>query len=167
MTRTASSFASNVPTPVDLKVSADGSLYYLARGGGGIVGRIQFNDPMLISETNSDLAIALDSVWRVRDPFPFTNPNNFSSDKRNRISLFGMNMALLPGENKTAVMVTAEDAGTNFYLLEVEFVGQVPGFNWLTQINVRFPDNMPSNQTYLVSATIHGRTTNKVRIRLK
>jgi hypothetical protein len=167
-TGTASGFATGVPTPVDLKVSADGSLYYLARGGGGMVVRVQFTEPMLISEANSDLAIALDSVWMVRDPFSFTNVfNNFSTDKRTRIMLFGMNMALLPGENSSAVTVTAQDAASNFYPLAVEFVGQVPGFNWLTQINVRFPDNLPSGQTFMVSATIHGRTTNRVRIRLK
>jgi glucose/arabinose dehydrogenase len=165
---TASGFATGVPSPVDLKVGADGSLYYLARGGGGMVVRVQFTEPMLISEANSDLAIALDSVWLVRDPFSFTNVfNNFSTDKRTRIMLFGMNMALLPSENSSAVMVTAQDAASNFYTLEVEFVGQVPGFDWLTQINVRFPDNLPSGQTFTVSATLRQRQTNKVRVRLK
>jgi glucose/arabinose dehydrogenase len=35
-------FATGLVTPVDLKVSADGSLYYLVRGGGGQVYRIQY-----------------------------------------------------------------------------------------------------------------------------
>lgn len=166
-TGSATAFATNVPTPVDLKVGADGSLYYLARGGGGIVGRVQFSEPMLISETNSDLAVALESVWWVRDPFLFTNTQNFSADHRTRIMLFGMNMDLLPGETSSAVTVTAQDAGGNFYPLAVEFVGKVPGFDWLTQINVRFPDNLPTGQSFMVSATLHGRTTNKVRIRLQ
>ncbi len=42
-TATATSFASNISTPVDLNVASDGSLYYLARGSGsntGIVSRI-------------------------------------------------------------------------------------------------------------------------------
>jgi hypothetical protein len=36
-----SDFAAGIPSPVDLKVSNDGSLYYLARGSGS-VNRIQF-----------------------------------------------------------------------------------------------------------------------------
>ena len=39
---TVSNFATGISSPVDLKVSADGSLYYLARGAGS-VGRIQFS----------------------------------------------------------------------------------------------------------------------------
>jgi hypothetical protein len=164
---TASGFASGVSGPVDLKVAADGSLYYLARGAGGVLGRVQFNEPMLISETGSDLAIALDSVWWVRDPLPFTNVDNFSSDNRTRIMFFGTNMDLLPGENSSAVTARMEDASLNVYPLQVEFVGKVPGFDWLTQIVVRLPDSMPSGQSFLVSATLRGRTTNKVRIRIK
>jgi len=37
----AATFASNISSPVDLRVGADGSLYYLARGAGS-VGRIQY-----------------------------------------------------------------------------------------------------------------------------
>ena len=38
-------FASGISQPVDLKTASDGSLYYLARGGGGIVGRISYASP--------------------------------------------------------------------------------------------------------------------------
>ncbi len=37
-----STFATGIDSPVDLQVGPDGSLYYLARGGGGVVGRIAF-----------------------------------------------------------------------------------------------------------------------------
>jgi glucose/arabinose dehydrogenase len=43
---TVVNFASGIPSPVDLKVGADGSLYYLARGSGGTTGvvyRISYN----------------------------------------------------------------------------------------------------------------------------
>lgn len=39
----AGNFASGISSPVDLKVSGDGGLYYLARGGGGVVYRIDYN----------------------------------------------------------------------------------------------------------------------------
>ena len=165
-TGTASGFATNISSPVDLKVSADGSLYYLARGSSAVF-RVQFIDPMLLSEAGSDTAIALDSVTFIRDPFPLTNLFNFSADKRTRLMLFGMNMQLMAGENSSAVTARAEDAALNVYPLTVEFVGQVPGFDWLTQIVARLPDNTPTGQTLFVSATLRGKTTNKVRVRVQ
>ena len=163
---TASTFASNISNPVDLKVGADGSLYYLARGSGAVF-RVQFTEPMLISEAGSDSAIALDSPTFVRDPFPLMNLFNFSTDHRTRLMLLGMNMALLPGENNSAVTAGAEDAAQNFFPLTVEFVGPLPGVDGVTQIVVRLPDNTPTGQTLFVSATLRGRTTNKVRVRMK
>ncbi|HTE65909.1 MAG TPA: hypothetical protein VK736_06585, partial [Candidatus Binatia bacterium] len=37
-----STFATGIDSPVDLQVGPDGNLYYLARGGGGVVGRIAY-----------------------------------------------------------------------------------------------------------------------------
>ena len=165
-TGTASAFATNISSPVDLKVGADGSLYYLARGSSAVF-RVQFLEPMLISEPGSDSAVALDSVTFIRDPFPLTNLFNFSADHRTRLMLFGMNMDLLPGENSSAVTARAEDASLNVYPLTVEFVGTVPGIDELTQIVVRLPDNTPTGQTLFVSATLRGKTTNKVRVRVQ
>jgi glucose/arabinose dehydrogenase len=169
-TGTASGFASGILSPVDLKVDADGNLYYLMRGSEQVPAalfRVQFNDPMLISESNSDIAIALDSIWYLRDPFSLTNPvTNFSSEQRTRISLFGTNMDLVPGEDSSAVTVRAEDAQSVIYPATVEFVGKVPGFDF-TQIVVKLPDNLPTNQSVLFSATLRGKTTNKVRVRIQ
>jgi glucose/arabinose dehydrogenase len=163
---TASDFASGISQPVDLKVGVDGSLYYLARGAGALV-RVQFAEPMLVTESGSDIAIALDSVQLLRDPFSLTSPFNFSTDKRTRLMLFAMNMDLLPGENSSAVTARAEDAALNVYPLTVEFVGKLQGFDQFTQIVVRLPDNTPAGQSLFVSATFHGLTTNKVRVRMK
>ena len=55
----------------------------------------------------------------------------------------------------------------NIFPLTVEFVGKVPGFDWLTQVVVSLPDNTPVNQTLFVSVTLRGKTSNKVRIRMK
>jgi len=159
-------FASGISSPVDLKVGADGSLYYLARGSGSLF-RVQFTEPALISEPNTDSAVALDSVTLVRDPFALVNLFNFSSDQRTRLMLFGMNLDLLPGENSSAVTARLEDASQNVFPLTVEFVGNVPGFNWLTEIVVRLPDNTPVNQTLNVSVTLRGKTSNKVKVRIK
>lgn len=169
-TGTASSFATGITQPVDLKVTVDGSLYYLARGSSSIPAtlvRVQFAEPLLISESGSDLAVALESVWLMRDPFPITNVFNLGADQRTRIMLFGINMDLLPGEDSSAVTVRAEDAQAGIYPMTVEFVGKVPGFDWLTEVVVRLPDGLPANQSVLISATLRGKTTNKVRVRIQ
>ena len=163
-TGTASDFATDASFPVDLKVGTDGSLYYLSRGAGAVF-RVQFAEPFLIPEENSDVAIALESSTLLRDPFSLTNPF-FSTDQRTRLMFFGMNLDLLPGENASAVTVRAEDQSQNVFPLTVEFVGKVPGLDWMTQIVVRLPDNTPTNQPLFVSATLRGKTTNKVRIRM-
>ena len=165
-TGTVSDFASGISLPVDLKVGADGSLYYLSRGSGSVF-RVRLTEPVLISEPNTDSAVALDSVTLVRDPFAVTNPFNFSTDQRTRLMLFGMNLDLLPGENSSAVTARLEDASQNAFPLTVEFVGKVPGFDWLTEVVVRLPDNTPVNQTLNVSVTLRGKTSNKVRVRIK
>ena len=81
--------------------------------------------------------------------------------------LFGMNMGLMAGEDKSAVTARAEDASLNVYPLTVEFVGPLPGVEGVTQIIVRLADNTPTGQTLFVSATLRGKTTNKVRVRIQ
>ena len=48
-------FASGIASPVDLKVGTDGSLYYLARGSGGVVYRISYtaNAPSITTHPSS------------------------------------------------------------------------------------------------------------------
>lgn len=167
-TSTASNFATGIPQPVDLKVGADGSLYYLARGSAqepGFLSRVQAPEPVLITEEGSDSAIALDSVAMVRDPFSLTSPF-FISTHRTRLMLFGVSLDLSPTENSSAVTAQAEDATQNILPLTVEFVGKVPGLDWLTQIVVRLPDNTPAGQPIFVSVTLRGKTSNKVRVRM-
>ena len=81
--------------------------------------------------------------------------------------LFAGNFELLPTEDKSAVTARAEDAGMVVYPLEVEFVGTVPNFYWLTQVIVVLPNNLPTNQSVLVSLTLHEQTSNKVRLRIR
>lgn len=123
--------------------------------------------PTLQTEQNTGHAIAFDSVTMLRDPFPLTNTLNFSSDQHTRVMLFAVNLDLLPGENSSAVTARAEDSQMNVYSLTVEYVGAVPDFNWLTQVIVKLPDNLPTGQDVLVSITWHATTSNKARITIK
>ncbi len=123
--------------------------------------------PTLVAEPDTDRAIAFDSVTMVRDPFAVINLLNFSVDQRTRVMLFATNADLLPGETSSAVTAQAEDALQTIYPLPVEFVGKVPGFNSFTQIVVKLPDGLPTNTDVFVSITLHGKTSNKVRIAIK
>src|SRR5262245_39628100 len=120
--------------------------------------------PVLMTEGNTDSAIALDSVNMMRDPFPLLNLLNFSSDDRTRIKFFAMN---LPDNDLAGVVVRAEDAQMNVYPLTVEYVGKLAEAPTLTEIVVRLPDNLPVMQTLQVSVTFHSQTSNKVRIRMQ
>ena len=175
-TGTASAFASSISQPVDLKVGADGSLYYLSIGSGAVF-RVQFSAPqvaapVIATEENSDIAIALDSPMMLRDPFALTNPINLSltGDHVTRLSLFVKNLDLLPGEDSSAVTAQAQDSNLNVFQLMVEFVGKVPGApgddGW-SQVIVRLHPGLPANQSIFVSVTLRGQTSNKARVRLK
>jgi uncharacterized protein (TIGR03437 family) len=74
---------------------------------------------------------------------------------------------LLPGETSSAVTATAEDAQLNIYPAPVEFVGKVSGFDWLSEVVVKLPDNLPPGQTIRVSVTLRGQTSNKATFRTK
>ena len=171
-TGTAANFASGIVQPVDLKVGRDGSLYYLSiNQGPGFLARVRFNNattpaPVIMTEQNTDSAVALDSVWMTRDPFPLTTPFNMSADGRTRLMLFVLNLELQPNETASAVTARAEDAALNAFPLTVEFVGKTPNFEWLTQVVVRLPNNTPAAQSLFVSVTLHGQTSNKARIRM-
>ncbi|HEX2269550.1 MAG TPA: PQQ-dependent sugar dehydrogenase [Pyrinomonadaceae bacterium] len=170
-TGTASGFATGISQPVDLKVAADGSLYYLSIGSGSVF-RVRFNSPpagppVIATEQNTDIAIALDSPTELRDPFSLVNPFNFSADDRTRVSLFVENLNLLPGEDRSAVTARAEVSGQNPFPLEVEFVGKVPGLEQFTQVIVKLDAGLPPNQPVFVSVTLRGQTSNKARVRMK
>ena len=118
--------------------------------------------PTLLTEENSSRAAVLDSVNFTRDPIPVVNRNNRSNDRRTRVTLFGINMDLLPGENASAVTARARDSRSRIYSLTVESVGKVPGLNWLTQVVVKLPDQLAQAGDVSVSVTLHGQTSNEV-----
>lgn len=123
--------------------------------------------PTLLTEENSNQAIALDSVTRVRGPFALFNPNNFSSDQRTRITLFALDLGLRPYENASAITAQAEDSQHRIYTVSVEQAGQVTAFDWLNQIVIKLPDELAATGDVSVSLTLHGMTSNKVIIKIK
>jgi hypothetical protein len=94
--------------------------------------------------------------------------NNFSADQRTRIILLAGNIDINPGETSEVITVDAEDSQNNVYRLTVEFVGRVPGQeNWLTQIVVRFPDQMVAAGDYWLRLKLRGVPSNKAIVTMK
>ena len=132
------------------------------------VGTIIDDDSLvLITEPDTDHAISLDSVLLLTDPFPVINNLNFSNDHRTRIMLFATGVKLGPGESAANISAIAEDSQGGMHPLTVEFVGTVLSLNWLTEIVVKLPDSLTNANTALVSITLHGSSSNKVRIAIK
>jgi uncharacterized protein (DUF1800 family) len=121
--------------------------------------------PVLISNSVSTRAIALESVTQRPEPFKLTASMPFSPDARTRVEIFAMNLDLLAGEDAKAFTADAEDAAHIRYPLTVEYVGQVPSFEGIYMIIVRLNDTMASDLgDLLVRLNLHGVSSNRVRI---
>ena len=103
----------------------------------------------------------------IRDPFGVFNSLNFSLDQRSRVVLFATGLELMPGESISVVTAQAEDSGHRIFPLTVEYVGKVPNFNWLTQVNVRLPDGLAGAGDVLVSVSLRGAVSNQVVVGIR
>lgn len=118
--------------------------------------------PTLLTEANTNRALALDSITFVRDPFSLAAAVNFGSDQRTRVVLFALGLELLPGEDISVVTAQAEDSAHRIYPLTVESLGKVSSFDWFSQVNVRLPDGLAGAGEVLVSVSLRGAVSNKV-----
>lgn len=123
--------------------------------------------PTLLTEENSQRAAGVDSVTFVRDPLPVVTRTNFHHTRRTRLTLFGINMDLLPGETASAMTAKARDSKSRIYNLNVEFVGKVPGLDWLTQVVAKLPDELAQAGDVWVSVSLRGQTSNEVLFKIE
>src|SRR4030095_8064551 len=124
----------------------------------------QSNAPRLLTRANSNRAIALEAVTFVGEPFPLVQTIRFGSDNRTRVLLFAENVGMLPGEGAEAVTAEAEDVSRTRYPLIVENVSPVVGVAGTTAIVVRVNDNLGDAGDVLVGITVHGQSSNRVRV---
>jgi hypothetical protein len=88
----------------------------------------------------------------------------FGADNRTRVMLFVTNPRLNAGEGASVVAADAEDGTFTHYPLTVEYAGAVPGYNWMYSVVVRLNDNLGDVGDVLISVTVHGLTSNRVRV---
>jgi hypothetical protein len=120
--------------------------------------------PVLQIQSNTNRAIAFESVTMTAEPFTPTVTIRFGTDSRTRVMLFATNVTLLPGDDASAFTAEAQDGTLQRYPLIVEYVGPVDAFPWLTEIVVRLNDNLGDVGDVLVGITFHGAPSNRVRI---
>lgn len=122
--------------------------------------------PRLLTEEGTGRAVALNSVTRVREPFELTTPYNLSPDTRTRVLLFAAGVDPTAVGNTSLVTAQAEDAQNKTYPLAVEFVGTVPGQDWLTQVVVVLPAELTNAGEVRVQLSVRGKGSNKAPLSL-
>lgn len=121
---------------------------------------------ILLNQTGSSRAAALDSVTFIAETLPIVNERNFSSDQRTRLLVFAIGLKLASGEPETTVTATAEDSTTTVRPITVESVKTVPDFPWLTQVVVKLTDQIVPGDVK-IRVSLHGQTSNFVLVALK
>ena len=130
------------------------------------VGTIIDDDALvLLTDANSQRALALTSITQVAEPFSISNGFGLSSDHLTRISLFAIGMRLESGQNVAAsVTATAKDIRGGVHPLLVEFAGDIPGFDWLTQVVVKLDPSITFPNDVEIKITYLGATSNAVTV---
>jgi hypothetical protein len=119
--------------------------------------------PLLITESDSTRAIALESLSCKAEPFTSTSiiPWASAADRQMRISLFAMNLG---DTDPLSVSVDAEDFTQTHYPLQVENVSEVPGYPGLSMVVVKMDQNLNSVGDVLVSIQAQGKRSNRARV---
>ena len=123
--------------------------------------------PFLLTQENSDHALAFNAATFVREPFSVFTEQNFSSDKRTRILLFVFELAFSNDDPISDLQVFAENPSIGTVLLPVENARKVPFFDWLTQLQVILPENLAYAGEVTIRVSCRGVSSNTARISIK
>ena len=119
--------------------------------------------PVILTEEQSDRAIAFNAATFTPGPFSlFTQQNFFNTDTRTRVILFATNFQVSAGTT-----IVAENAAVGSISLPIEFIGVVPDFNWLTQIKVSLPDSLANAGDVWLRLVSGGVSSNQARITIR
>jgi len=120
--------------------------------------------PVLLSNSSSIRAIALEAITLKAEPFPLTASVKFGSDTRTRICVFAQNLELLPGEGTSAFSADVQDAAGKLYAFKVEQQAPVPGFPGISMLILRLADDIGDAGDVLLRINLHGVASNRVRV---
>lgn len=120
--------------------------------------------PVLMTEPNSDRAVAMELTQWVPEPFSITTTLLSDGRNRTRIIVFATDLGLLPGEGIEAMTAEAEDSEHVIHPLRVEFVSPLPGLSNINQVVIRLTGDLDGAGDVLLTLKVHGLTSNKARI---
>jgi hypothetical protein len=120
--------------------------------------------PVLLTEPDSERAIALELTTFIADPFPITSTFLSGGHDRTRVVFFAKDLGLLPGEGVEVITAEAEDAAHVKYPLRVEFVSPLPELQDVNQLVIRMTGDLEDAGDVLVTITVHGLPSNKAQI---
>jgi hypothetical protein len=167
-------FFNNLPTSGEYLITAAKTNYTFSSVGMSLVtpsgnrtADIRTAKPTLLTLPDSDRAVALELTQFLDGPFPVITTLLSEGRNTTRIMLFGTDLGLLPGEDAEVITAEAEDAAHTKYPLRVEFVSPLPELPHASQIVLRLNRDLDDTGQVFVTITVHGRTSNKVRIAIQ
>ena len=120
--------------------------------------------PVLLTDQNTGRAMAVDSVSLLKEPFTVTSEQNFSLDRRTRLTLFGYNLEFKHGEDVSAITAQAEDSQHKIYALPVEAAMEVPNFTWIKGVTIELPKELQGLGDVSVKIAFRGVASNPALI---
>jgi hypothetical protein len=149
-----------------------GTYSFVVKAYGSVVKTEQFTIgpaaaivPKLLTEENTERALALESVTLVRGPFSSAGRQRFGLDTATRVMLFATDLKF--GESPSTITAEAEDSQHRAFSLTVEYVGKIPNHDWLTQVIVKLPVDIESAGDIWISIHVGSLVSNKVLISIK
>jgi hypothetical protein len=119
--------------------------------------------PKILTVEGTDVALALESVMFMAQPFSLGNEYGFSIDHATRVMVFLSNLEI---NDATQLSAVVENQSGTSYPVTIENLDYVPGLSWLKQLNLKLPHNITSgNELKLKISTVQG-SINSVRLRV-
>ena len=123
--------------------------------------------PQLLTTSDTNRAVALDSVTTVAEAFAVVSDRNaIAADRRTRVTLFLVGIRFNDASDVGFVTARAENAQHQVFDLPVESVRGVKNLSWMSQVTVRLPDELSGAGDVSVSATVRGAESNKATLRV-
>jgi len=164
----------NLPTSGDYSVTATRSDFpfkfttpTIVTPNGDRAANLVPQPPTLFTVTGSDHAAAVELTQFVTGPFPVTTTLLSEGRNTTRIIVFATDLRLLPGEDVQAITAEAVDAVGVHYPLRVEFISPLSDVAQVQQLVLRLNGELDDTGEVLVTVSLHGLTSNKVRIGIK
>jgi hypothetical protein len=119
--------------------------------------------PQILTVEGTDVALALEAVTFMVQPFSLQSYLGFGFDGMTRVMVFATN---LEANDVSQVSAAVEDGSGNTYPVPIEYIGSVPGQGWLKQLNLKLTYNIPSGTDLKLRISIAEGSSNPARLKI-